>query len=170
MSANEYALTTRWRVKGAIEEIYDIISDVSQLSRWWPSVYLRVDVLAPGDEHGVGQHVRPLTKGWLPYTLRWEFHTTQAGRPSTLALKAQGDLEGTGLWTLEQNASWVEVVFVWRVRVEKFWLRCFSFLFKPIFAANQRWAMAKGDESLKRELARRRGKTVYRPSDNKIRQ
>lgn len=115
-------------------------------------------MLAPGDEHGVGRHVRLLTKGWLPYTLHWEFHTTQAGRPSTLALKAQGDLEGTGLWTLEQNGSWVEVVFVWQVRVEKFWLRCFSFLLKPIFAANHRWAMAKGEESLKQELARRREK------------
>jgi hypothetical protein len=31
-------------------------------------------------------------------------------------------------------------------------LRYGSFLFKPIFAANHRWAMARGEESLKREL------------------
>jgi hypothetical protein len=29
-------------------------------------------------------------------------------------------------------------------------------LFKPIFSANHRWAMARGEESLRRELSRRR--------------
>jgi hypothetical protein len=30
------------------------------------------------------------------------------------------------------------------------------FILKPIFAANHRWAMARGEESLTRELLRRR--------------
>jgi hypothetical protein len=32
-------------------------------------------------------------------------------------------------------------------------LRYLSFLFKPFFSANHRWAMARGEESLRRELA-----------------
>lgn len=32
----------------------------------------------------------------------------------------------------------------------------FSFLLRPIFAANHRWTLARGEESLKLELARRR--------------
>jgi Polyketide cyclase / dehydrase and lipid transport len=156
MSINAYELTTHWRVSASVEEVYDIISDASQLNRWWPDVYLKVDVLAPGDARGVGKHVRLLTKGRLPYTLRWEFTTIDARRPSTLILSAHGDFEGTGAWSFEQDGEWVNVGFDWRVRVEKLPLRCFSFPLKPIFAANHRWAMARGEERLKLELNRRR--------------
>jgi len=38
-------------------------------------------------------------------------------------------------------------------------LRYGSFVFKPIFAANHRWAMAKGEESLRLELERRHTRT-----------
>jgi hypothetical protein len=41
------------------------------------------------------------------------------------------------------------------VRADKPLLRYGSWFFKPIFAANHRWAMARGEESLKRELERR---------------
>jgi len=44
----------------------------------------------------------------------------------------------------------------WRIRAEKGVLRRFSFVMKPLFAANHRWAMARGEESLRLELARRR--------------
>jgi hypothetical protein len=35
-------------------------------------------------------------------------------------------------------------------------LRYLSFVFKPLFAANHRWAMAQGERSLRAEMARRR--------------
>lgn len=38
-------------------------------------------------------------------------------------------------------------------------IRTLSFLFKPIFSANHRWAMAREEESLKLELTRRRATT-----------
>ena len=47
----------------------------------------------------------------------------------------------------------------WRRRADKPLLAALSFLMKPLFAANQRWAMARGEESLKLELARRRART-----------
>ena len=43
----------------------------------------------------------------------------------------------------------------WRIRAEKGVLRRFSFVMKPLFAANHRWAMARGEESLRLEIARR---------------
>jgi hypothetical protein len=50
----------------------------------------------------------------------------------------------------------VEMTYDWRLRAEKPLLRNLSFLLKPLFEANHRWAMARGEESLKLELARRR--------------
>ncbi len=45
---------------------------------------------------------------------------------------------------------------MWQVRADKPLLRRLSWLLRPVFAANHNWAMARGEESLKLELARRR--------------
>jgi hypothetical protein len=45
------------------------------------------------------------------------------------------------------------------VRADKPLLRYGSLIFKPIFAANHRWAMATGEQSLKLELQRRHART-----------
>jgi len=62
------------------------------------------------------------------------------------------------VWTFVQEGAWVGVTFDWRLRVEKMGVKELSPLLKPIFAANHRWAMRRGEESLKLELARRRAK------------
>ena len=53
----------------------------------------------------------------------------------------------------------VEVTYDWRVRARKPLLRSLSWLLKPLFAANHRWAMARGAESLALELRRGRART-----------
>jgi hypothetical protein len=151
-SNTDYVFVTRWRVQASIEEVSEILDDAASLPRWWPSVYLDVHVL----ESGV---VELFTKGWLPYTLRWRFRVTENRRPHGFSLEATGDLVGSGVWTLTQDGSYADVVYDWRVRVDKPLLRYLSFIFKPLFAANHRWAMARGEESLKLELARRHALT-----------
>lgn len=51
----------------------------------------------------------------------------------------------------------MNIVYDWRIRAAKPLLRYLSFLLKPVFSVNHRWAMARGEESLKAELARRKG-------------
>jgi hypothetical protein len=160
MSENEYHFISRWRVEGTCGEVADIIGDALALPRWWPSVYLGVDELAPPDARGLGRRVRLLTKGWLPYTLRWEFEVIDSRYPYGLTLAASGDFEGMGVWTFAQDGSRVEAIYDWRIRAEKPLLRNLSFLLKPIFEANHRWAMAQGEQSLKLELARRRASSA----------
>lgn len=155
MSANEYHFITHWRVPGSMEEVFDILADAPQLARWWPSVYLDVQQTKPGDDKGIGKEVSLYTKGWLPYTLRWQFRITEANYPHGFALEAWGDFVGRGEWTLRQDGNWVDVTYDWRLRAEKPLLRHLSFLMRPIFEANHRWAMARGEESLNLELARR---------------
>ena len=50
----------------------------------------------------------------------------------------------------------VNITYDWRVMADKPLLRRLSFLLKPLFSANHGWAMARGEESLKLEMARRR--------------
>jgi hypothetical protein len=155
MSNNAYHFITVWRVRGTIQEVADVIENAPDLVRWWPSVYLDVQVLEPGDENGVGQVIDLYTKGWLPYTLRWQFRVTEVRRGESVTLEAWGDFVGRGIWTFEQDGEWVNITYDWQVRADKPLLRSLSPLLKPVFAANHRWAMEKGEESLRLELARR---------------
>lgn len=154
--SNAYHFVTRWRVPGTCGEVADVLGDPMELPRWWPSVYLSVEELEPPNADGVGRRVRLLTKGWLPYTLRWEFVVVESYYPNRIVLDAFGDFVGRGIWTFVQDGPEVNVVYDWTIRAEKPLLRNLSFLLKPIFEANHRWAMAQGEQSLQLELLRRR--------------
>jgi hypothetical protein len=150
MSAHEYHFVTHWRVEGTVEEVTEVLDKPLDLVRWWPSVYLHVRETDPGI---FALH----TKGWLPYTLRWRFRRTDSRSPYGFSLEAWGDFDGSGVWTFAPDGKYVNILYDWRIRAEKPLLRYLSFLLKPVFSANHRWAMARGEENLKAELARRRG-------------
>lgn len=156
MPAPAYHFRTRWRVLGTAEEVADILGNARELPRWWPSVYLRAQELEPGGLDGVGRRVRVHTKGWLPYTLDWEFRVTESRGRGGFSLEAAGDLTGEGDWRFEQDGAWTEITYDWRIRAEKPLLRLLTPLLRPLLEFNHRWAMARGEESLSLELARRR--------------
>ncbi len=161
MATNEYHFITQWTVQATCEEVYNILGDADALKTWWPSVYLDTKVLKEGDEKNVGKEVALYTKGWLPYTLRWNFTVTETHRPFGFTIKANGDFVGRGIWVFEQKGKNCIVTFDWKLEAEKPLLKKFSFVMKPVFAKNHRWAMKKGEESLKLELLRRKALTEY---------
>jgi hypothetical protein len=156
VGASAYHFVSRWRVDGTCGEVADVLGDPVALSRWWPSVYLAVEEIAPPDAKGLGRRVRLATKGWLPYTIRWEFEVVDVRYPHGFTIVASGDFDGHGVWTFEQDGPAVNIEYDWQLKVEKRLVRHLSFLLHPVFAANHRWAMARGEESLRLELARRR--------------
>ncbi|HEX8000017.1 MAG TPA: hypothetical protein VF528_16640 [Pyrinomonadaceae bacterium] len=159
MPTNEYQFIDRWRVEGTVREVSDIIENGADLPRWWPSVYLEVEELEPGGEGGLGKLISLRARGFLPYTLRINFRTVETRSPHGFTLQATGDLEGTGIWTFEQDGPFVNITYDWRIQANKPVVRALSFLLKPIFAANHNWTMRRGEQSLKLELARRRART-----------
>ena len=110
----------------------------------------------PGARARIPRPARLHTKGWLPYTLRWTLTVTEPITARGFALIAAGDLNGTGRWTFEPDGPETVITYDWRVNAAKPLLRRLSWLLKPGFAANHRWAMARGQESLALELRRRR--------------
>lgn len=155
MASNEYHFITIWRVKANLQEVSEIIGNALDLPRWWPSVYIDVKELERSDERGIGKVIDLYTKGFLPYTLRWQFRVTESRAPHGFTLEAWGDFVGRGSWTFEPDGDEVIITYDWSVRADKPLLRNLSFVMKPFFAANHRWAMQKGYESLKLELLRR---------------
>ncbi|OLB99568.1 MAG: polyketide cyclase [Chloroflexi bacterium] len=159
--APEYAFLTRWRVRATAKEVAEVLGDAPSLARWWPSVYLDVTELSPGDPTThVGRVIDLYTKGWLPYTLRWKFTVTESRPPQGFSLVAEGDFEGTGVWTITEDGDYVDATYDWRIAANKPLLRYGTLVMRPIFAANHRWAMARGLESLELELRRRRARTA----------
>lgn len=157
---NRYHFVTHWFVEASCEEVYRILEDVESLSRWWHSVYLDVKVLEKGQPGGVGKLVALYTKGFLPYTLKWQFRVTEANFPNGFALQAIGDFAGTGVWTFTQkDEKHCEAVYDWQIDAEKPLLKKLTWLLRPIFSANHHWAMRKGEESLKLEIRRQHATT-----------
>lgn len=156
MPAHHYRFLTRWRVEGTPAEVYRVLEDTPDLPRWWPAVWLKVETLDPGDASGVGSAYRLTSKGWLPYVLRWTATTTEKAFPHRLALRADGDFDGSGVWTFRPDGAHTAVEYRWEIAADKPLLRHLSAVLKPVFAANHAWAMRTGEASLRLELARRR--------------
>jgi hypothetical protein len=150
---NQYRFITRWRVQASPEEVFDILRQPLEYPRWWPSVYLKVR------ETG-SDCVRLLTRGWLPYTLSWDSRTTASREPTLLAVQATGDFAGRGIWSFVADGEFTDISFDWQVTALKPLIRRLSFLLKPVFEANHRWAMEQGLRSLELELRRYRAASV----------
>ena len=153
MNHSQYHFITRWRVKASAEEVFDILSQPLEYPRWWPSVYLDVTRI---DSGSVLLH----TRGRLPYTLHWTSHTTANQPPHLIAIEATGDLTGRGIWSLVPDGAFTDITFDWKVTPYKPLIRRLTFLLRPAFEANHRWAMEQGLRSLELELLRYRAGNV----------
>lgn len=153
---NEFSLNTVWRVEGTVAEVCNILTDATHLPDWWAEVYLGTTLVTQGDQNGLGRQIAVHSKGRLPYDLHWTATLVESDSPTRWKLAASGDLTGWGEWRLSQHGPIVEACYDWHVTADKPILRILSPVLAPVFAWNHRWAMAKGEAGLKRELLRRR--------------
>jgi Polyketide cyclase / dehydrase and lipid transport len=153
---NEFSLGSVWRVKGTADEVAAILTDAPHFPSWWAEVYLGAKIISPGDDDGIGRQVAVHSKGRLPYDLHWIATLVESDMPHRWRITASGDLTGWGEWRITENGPMVEARYDWHVTADKPILRLLSPLLAPVFAWNHRWAMAKGEAGLRRELVRRR--------------
>ena len=57
MAAHEFSIPTVWRLKAKAANVYAILNDPDEFVRWWPEVYLGVEVLREADASGKGRIV-----------------------------------------------------------------------------------------------------------------
>ncbi len=155
MPANEYQFLTEWRIVAPRQLLYEILKEGKDYPHWWPDVYLAAQALPSGRADRIGDRVELLTKGWLPYKLRWTAISEQYEAPQRIEIRAEGDFVGRGVWQLEDAGNTTHITFDWRLRADKPLLRWLSPLFKPLFKWNHHWAMATGLKRLNLEAQRR---------------
>ena len=160
MLAQQYDFLSAWRFdECSLTEVADILEDTASLPAWWPELFKTVTIVQRGSEHGLGQIAECTCKARLPYTLRFRYTVTDVRYPNGSTIDSSGDLVGRGIWRLAARARGVDVEYSWRVLLKKPGLLLLSPILRPILAWNHEWSMARGEEGLRREIARRRATT-----------
>jgi uncharacterized protein YndB with AHSA1/START domain len=141
-----YAFVDEWLVPAPIEPVYDLLSCPRDYPRWWGDAFLEGE----GDPAPAasGKRARLVTRGRLPYRLRWDLTCVEADAPRRLVSQIDGDFVGEGIWQLEPVDGGTRVVLEWRVDVRKPLVRHLTPLLRPLFAWNHRWAMRRGQERI----------------------
>jgi uncharacterized protein YndB with AHSA1/START domain len=137
---NEYVFSDEWDVAAPPEAVFDTLADGHTYPRWWTPVYI--------DVHSDGEYTYQHFKGRLPYHLHTRTRTTHSERPHTLRGETDGDLRGTGLWTLTPTETGTRVRFDWRVHADRRLLKLLTPFLRPALRFNHDWAIARAIEGL----------------------
>jgi hypothetical protein len=148
----EYHLVSHWRVPGPLEDVAAILREPTTSFAGGR----RCTWISRSRSKTLGTRSSVSTPVAHFPTLRWSFREVESRWPHGATIEAWADLAGRGVWTLVQEGSDVLATYDWQVRADKPWLRRLSPMLKPLFAVDHRWAMAKGEAGLRREMDRRR--------------
>jgi hypothetical protein len=149
--ARRYALTTHWVLDAPIDQGWDALVAVEDWPRWWRYVHAVVELEA-GDAQGLGALRRYTWSSRLPYRLAFAMRTTAMTRPTLLEGRAEGDLNGTGRWSLRALERGTLARYEWSVVTAKAWMNALAPLLAPVFAWNHDQVMRAGGEGLARHL------------------
>ena len=92
-----YVFVDEWDVAAPPEAVFDAIADGRTYPQWWRPVYIDVDADGPAE---LGKQSRQHFKGRLPYHLHTRSTVTAIDPPRSVTAEVEGDLRGTGAWTL----------------------------------------------------------------------
>jgi quercetin dioxygenase-like cupin family protein/uncharacterized protein YndB with AHSA1/START domain len=146
LPSREYEFVDEWDVDAPRESVFAAIADARSYPTWWKPVYL--DVESEG-EPDVGSESRQHFKGRLPYHLRTRSRITRLEPPCAIGAEVDGDLRGTGLWTLTVNEDGsTHVRFDWRVHADRPLLRLLTPVLRRALRWNHAWAIARAREGL----------------------
>jgi uncharacterized protein YndB with AHSA1/START domain len=137
-----YRFVDTWHVPAAAEDVYDLLSRPRDYPRWWGDAFLEGE--GDAGPASPGKRARLVTRGRLPYRLRWELVCVEATAPHRLVSRVHGDFEGAGTWTIEDEGGGTRATLVWEVDVRKPLVRRTTVLLRPLFAWNHGWAMRRG--------------------------
>jgi hypothetical protein len=144
-----YDFVTVWRLEAPIDRVYDAIADSLRWPEWWSTVTAVEQVRRGDPATGVGDVRRYTFKGSLPYTLSFDLEVERLERPVTLGGRASGELEGTGVWTLSEDAPGRTVArYDWNVRTTRWWMNLLAPLARPVFKANHDLVMNAGAKGI----------------------
>ncbi|MDX1807463.1 MAG: hypothetical protein R3267_10605 [Paenisporosarcina sp.] len=150
MTRYQYHFETHWEFESDIEQIWELING-SDHGDWWHG--LDAKRIKKGDRmNGVGDRFITTFHTKLPYQLSFESEVIKKERPLYIEIKASGELEGIGVWTLAQVGSITHVQYTWEVNTTKKWMNFFGPLLRPGFVWNHKQVMDEGAKGIANRL------------------
>jgi mannose-6-phosphate isomerase-like protein (cupin superfamily)/uncharacterized protein YndB with AHSA1/START domain len=147
-----YTFVDEWDVAAPPPAVFAVLADARTYPDWWRPVYLEATADGPPAVGGVAhQHF----KGRLPYHLRTRTVTVALEPPTRIQGEVDGDLRGTGIWTLTPVAGGTHVRFDWTVHADRRLLRVLTPFLRPALRWNHSWAIARAVAGLEPYVAAR---------------
>jgi uncharacterized protein YndB with AHSA1/START domain len=147
----KYEFLTTWCVTAPIDSVFEVLHDEASYPQWWKGVQ-SVEILQSGGDDGIGRLARYSWRSLLPYTLTFDARVSRVERPYLMEGRADGELEGLGVWRLYESQAGTAVVYSWQVRTTKRWMNAFGPLPRPAFRWNHDLVMRQGGVGLARRL------------------
>jgi len=150
-----YRLGHRWLIKGPIDVVFDVISNVREQPTWWSVVK---SVESDATDLGVGAHARLLVRARLPYTITWDVTVSAIDRPrfletdTTLSLNGRFPMRGPVRYTLIEGPDGVEVVNEIIICSGRRLPRALHALTQRAFAYNHAWSARRGGPGLQKAV------------------
>jgi hypothetical protein len=146
-----YEFETQWRIRAPQADVWGAIIESDRWPSWWLGVE-RVELLRAGDERGIGSIRRLTWRSKLPYTLSFDTEVMRVEPMSLIEGRASGELEGAGIWRLEEQDGVTTVRYTWRVRTTRWWMNIMAPVARPAFRWNHDYVMHNGAVGLARLL------------------
>jgi uncharacterized protein YndB with AHSA1/START domain len=148
----EYHFVTTYQIEAPIDQVWQALRDFDHFPTWSSGSFHAKQLESGAAADGVGEKVRFKVRGRLPFTLAFDATIVQADPPRTLELRALGELEGVGRWTLSQEETATFAKYTWDVRTNKRWMNLAAPLARPIFGWNHDGVMRDFGQDLARFL------------------
>ena len=150
--SRRFVMISRWRLETTAERLWHLLTQPTQWPAWWPCLR-RVSELASGDSEGIGARHAFVWRSGLGYRLHIVMQTTRAARARELEATASGDLQGIGLWLIEDDGpDAVRLTYRWDVELCRPWMRLLAPLLRGVFARRHFALMAGGAAGMARQL------------------
>jgi uncharacterized protein YndB with AHSA1/START domain len=162
MASPHFHVITDWSLNAPRDRVWPVLNAAEQWPAWWRALE-RVELIADGDESGVGA-VRRMT--WstlplrsrklgraLPLSLTLEMRTTRVEPMTRIEGEAQGTLRGRARWDLWPDGRGTRVRYEWIAEVMEPRLRLMAPLLRRAFVWHHNRIMASGFKGLVAALA-----------------
>lgn len=131
--AARYHLITRMRLGVDRSRTWDAFIQVREWPRWWRWLD-GVEILARGDERGVGTVFRQRITSPLWYGFTWRTEIVRVVEKTLVDLDSTGALRGMGRFELSAvDAATTDVAFTWLVETTKGWMNLTAPVGRPLF-------------------------------------
>ncbi len=151
MTHHHFDLVSHWRVAATPQRVWAVLTEPETWPQWWPCVR-SVQTLRRGASDGLGSLHRIEWVTRLPYDVVIEIEAVESVRPERLRGRSRGSLQGEGLWLLRADGAHTNVTYLWRVELQRPWMRALAPLLAPLLRWNHDAVMRAGGAGLARHL------------------